>query len=112
VSSLLLGCLGGTSGTALLEAFAAEDRPSLGWAERNGGVLTALGAGGFGFRPHLSAATAAFGALGFAGFTSFGFVLEPFVREKHLFAGRKYKLGAALRTLQDLVMEFHVPFPP
>jgi hypothetical protein len=64
------------------------------------------------FRPHLPAATAAFGTLRFATFTTLWFVLETFVREKHLFPGRKYKLGATLRTLQDLVMEFHLPLPP
>jgi hypothetical protein len=73
-----------------------------------------LRAGRLGFRPHLPAVTttAAFRSLRFAAFTSLWFVLETFVREKHLLPGRKYKLGATLRTLQDLVMEFHVPLPP
>jgi len=68
------------------------------------------------FRPHLPAVaattTAAFRPFRFAAFTSLRFVLETFVRKKHLFPGRKYKLGATLRTLQDLVMEFHLPLPP
>jgi len=59
-----------------------------------------------------AAAPAAFGSFRFAAFTSFRFVFKTFVREKHLFAGRKYKLGATLRTLQDLVMEFHLRLPP
>jgi hypothetical protein len=83
------------------------------WPEGNRRFLAALRAGRLCFRPHLPAVTSAtFGTLRLAAFTSFRFVLEAFVREKHLFAGRKYKLGAALRTLQDLVMEFHLPLPP
>jgi len=74
-----------------------------------------LRAGRLCFRPHLpavAAPTAAFRSFRFAAFTSLRFVLETFVREKHLFPGRKYELGTALRTLQDLVMEFHLPLPP
>jgi hypothetical protein len=84
------------------------------WPEGNRRLFAALRAGRLRFRPHLPAATAsaAFCSLRFASFTSLGFVLEPFIREKHLFAGRKYKFGATLRTLQDLVMEFHLPLPP
>ena len=47
----------------------------------------------------------------FAPFTSLRFVLEAFVGEKHLFAGGKYKLGAALRTLQDPIVIFHEALP-
>jgi hypothetical protein len=97
---------------SLLEALPAKHRPALSWPEGNCRFFTALGAGGLRFRPHLPTTAAAFRALCFAAFTSLRFVLEAFVREKHLFAGRKYKLGAALRTLQDLVMEFHLPLPP
>jgi len=83
------------------------------WPEGNRSFLPTLRAGRLCFRPHLAATTAAaFGPLRFAGFTSFWFVLEALVREKHLFAGRKYELGTALRALQDLVMEFHLPLPP
>jgi hypothetical protein len=83
--------------------------------EGNCRFLSALRAGRFCFRPHLpavAAATTVFGSLRFAAFTSLRFVFETLIREKHLFARRKYKFGAALRTLQDLVMEFHVPVPP
>ena len=52
-----------------------------------------------------------FGASCFAPFTSFRFVLEALVGEKHLLAGGKYKLGAALRTLQDPIVIFHEALP-
>jgi len=58
-----------------------------------------------------AASATAFGALGFARFTAFWFVLEAFVGEKHLFAGGKHKLGATFRALQDLIVEFHDPLP-
>jgi hypothetical protein len=100
---------------ALLEAFPAKNRPPLGWPERDRGLLAALRAVGFGLRTHLQAAAvarpAAFGAPGFAGFASLGFVFETFVGEKNLFARGKYKLGAALRTLQDPIVIFHEALP-
>jgi hypothetical protein len=99
----------------LLEAFPAKHRATLRRPEGNRRFFAALRAGRLRFRPHLPAATsatAAFGPLRFAAFTSLRFVLESLVREKHLFPGRKYKLGATLRTLQDLVMKFHLPLPP
>ena len=55
--------------------------------------------------------TGALGASCFAPFTSLRFVLETLVGEKHLFAGGKYKLGAALRTLQDPIVIFHEALP-
>jgi len=57
-------------------------------------------------------ATAALGPFGFAGFATLGLVFEAFIREKHLFAGRKNELCAALRTLQHLVVVFHEPLSP
>ena len=103
----------------LLETLPAKYRASLCRPEGNRRFLSALRAGRFCFRPHLpavaaatAAAAAAFGSLCFAAFTSLRFVLETFVREKHLFAGRKYKLGTALRTLQNPVMKFHLWLPP
>jgi hypothetical protein len=99
----------------LLEAFPAKHGTPLRRPEGNRRFLPALRAGRFRLCPHLPAAataTAALGPLRFAAFTSFRFVLESFVREKHLLPGRKYKLGTALRTLQHLVMEFHLPLPP
>lgn len=96
----------------LLEALPAEHGPPLRGTEGNRGFFTALRAGRLRLRPHLTATATAFGALCFARLTSFGLILEALVREKHLFAGCKYKFGAAFRTLQDLVMEFHLPHPP
>jgi hypothetical protein len=68
------------------------------------------------FRSHLPASTSAattptFRSLCFAGFAPLRFVLESLIGEEHLFAGGKYKLGATLRTLQDLIVEFHEPLP-
>jgi hypothetical protein len=60
----------------------------------------------------MPAATPALGSLRFAGFTSFGFVLEAFVGEKHLFAAGEHELRTALRTLQHLVVVFHEPLSP
>jgi hypothetical protein len=110
---LILRC---AHGSALLKAFPAEHRAPLGWPERHGCFLAALRAICLGFRAHLQAAavgvtTATFGASCFATLTPFGFVLETFVGEKHLFAGGKYKLGAALRTLQDPIVIFHEALP-
>jgi hypothetical protein len=82
-------------GAALLKAFAAEDGAALRGAERNGGFLAALRTTGLSFRAHRrGSATAAFRALGFAGFTAFRFVFKTLIGEKHLFAAGKYKLGA------------------
>jgi len=60
----------------------------------------------------MTAATAALGPFGFAGFATLGFVLEALIREKHLFAGGKNELCTALRTLQHLVVVFHEPLSP
>jgi hypothetical protein len=96
-----------------LEAFPAKHRTSLGWPEGNCCVFPALRTSGFRFRSHrcVSAAATAFSPLCLAGFTSFWLVLKAFVGEKHLFTGSKYKLGAALRTLQHPIVEFHEPLP-
>jgi hypothetical protein len=53
--------------------------------------------------------TAGVRSLSFAALAPLRFVLKAFVGEKHLFAGSKYKLGATLRTLQDLIVVFHEP---
>ena len=55
--------------------------------------------------------TGALGASCFAPFTSLRFVLEALVGEEHLFAGGKYKLGVALRALQDPIVIFHEALP-
>jgi hypothetical protein len=81
----------------------------LGWFKGDGCFFAALRAGGFSFGSHLSAATTAtrLGALSFAAFATLRLVFEALVGEKHLFAGGKYELGTTLRTLQDLIVEFH-----
>ena len=103
---------GGTHGAALLEAFAAENRPALRGTEGYRGFLAALRTIGLGFGAHRSitpSASATFGALGFASLAALGLVLEALVRKKHLFARSKNKLGATLRALQDLIVVFHEP---
>ena len=107
--------LGSAHRAPLLEAFPAKDRAALRRAEGDGGVLAALRTGGFGLRPHLRRAicpaATTLGALGFAGFAAFRFVLEALVGEKHLLAGSKYEFSTAFGTLQDLIVEFHEPLP-
>jgi hypothetical protein len=74
-----------------------------------------LRARGFRLGSHLGGVSAAtsttLGALGFAAFATFGFVLKTFVGKKHLFAGCKNKLGTAFRTLQHPIVEFHERSP-
>src|SRR5712691_11445504 len=76
-------------GPALLEAFPAKHRPSLGRPEGNCGFLPTLRTVRLRLRTHrsgMSPATAAFGPLRFTGLTSLALVLEALVGEKHLFA--------------------------
>jgi hypothetical protein len=96
-----------------LEAFSAEHWPALRRTEGNRCFLAALRAGSFRFRSDLSAAPSAtaFSTLRFTCFAAFWLVLKSLVGEKHLFAGRKHKLGATFRALQDLIVEFHNPLP-
>src|SRR4029077_7430947 len=96
-------------GSSLLETFAAKHRASLRRAKRDGSFLSALRTTGLGLRTHRAAVCAArrLRALGLAGLTALGLALKTLTGEKHLFAGRKYKLGATLRTFQNLVMVFH-----
>jgi hypothetical protein len=74
-----------------------------------------LRARGFRLCSHLGGVSAApattLGALGFAAFATLRFVLESFISEEHLFAGCKYKLGTAFRTLQNPIVEFHERSP-
>jgi hypothetical protein len=44
-------------------------------------------------------------------FAMFGVVLELFIVEKQLLAGREHKLGAAIVALQYSVGEFHGRLP-
>jgi hypothetical protein len=105
------GYLGGAHSAALLKALAAENGAALSGTERHRRFLAALGTIGLGFGAHWGGAAppsaTAFGALGLATLAALGLVLEALVREKHLFARSKYKLGATLRTLQDLIVVFH-----
>jgi hypothetical protein len=96
----------------LLEALPAKDRPALRRTERHRSLLPALRTIRFRFGAHRgiassAAATTTFRALGLASLAALGLVLEALIREKHLFARSKYKLGATLRTLQDLIVVFH-----
>jgi hypothetical protein len=104
---------GGAERAALLEALAAKNGTSLSGPEGDSRFLSTLRASGFCFRAHLrGASSASFSALGLAALAPFRLVLEAFVGEKHLFAGRKNKFSAALRTLQHPVVVFHEPLSP
>src|SRR5260221_2175556 len=97
----------------LLKTFPAEYRAALRRPERHGGLFPALRTTGLGFRAHRAAiASRVFRALGFASLAPLGLILEALVGEEHLFATGKNKLGATLRALQNLVMEFHGSVPP
>jgi hypothetical protein len=80
----------------LLETFAAENGPSLGWLERDGSFFAALGAGGtgFGFVRDLArrGRTQHGDSLCLTNFAAFWFVLELFVVEEKLLAGRKNEI--------------------
>jgi hypothetical protein len=98
----------------LREALAAEDRTPLRGAERDGGFLAALGAGGARFHTK-KVVRVAHGlrggedghALGLAGLTALGFVLELFVAEEQLFPGSEDKVSAAVDAGQYLILKFH-----
>jgi len=96
-----------------LEALPAKDWSALSRLERYGGFLATLRACGFGFRPDRPSASSAsrFCTFCFASFAALRLVLEALVGEKHLLAGSKHKLGATLRTLQYLIVEFHGRLP-
>jgi hypothetical protein len=105
---------GGGGGSLLRETFAAEDRAPLRWPKRDCGLLAALRAGSPSFDASEVVSIARLGrggkdghALGLAGFTAFGLVLELFVVEKELFPGGKDKIGAAVDAGQYLVLKFH-----
>ncbi len=95
-------------GRQLLEAGAAQHRPTLSGSEGNRGVGTARRTGGPGFRAHFGAAPR---ALGLALFAVFGIVLELFVEKEQLLARSEYELGAAIDAFESLVDEFHGRYP-
>jgi hypothetical protein len=105
----------------LLKAFAAENWAPLRRFKRDGGFLTALGAGGASLRlvegllPGLARDSEHSDPFRLANLATLGLVLELLVMKKQLLAGGEYKVGTAVNTLQDLVLEFHLrdaPFTP
>src|SRR5258708_38104350 len=96
--------LGRAHGPPLLKALAAIHRAPLGRPEWNGCFLSALRAVRFRFRPHRTAAPAAFGSLRLAGFATLWFVLKAFVGEKDLFAAGRHALRTTLGKLDDFIV--------
>lgn len=92
----------------LLKTGPAEDRPALGWLERNRGWLTACRTGGPGFRAHFGCPV---GTLRLALLTALGVVRELFVVEEELLASREHELGAAIDALQNSIRKFHGRLP-
>jgi hypothetical protein len=100
----------GSGGSPLLEALPTENWPALCGLERDGGFLAAAGTVGPGFHSGTNHGVSRAGRgnpFGLAGLATFGFVLEVFIVEEQLFAGRKDEVSAAVNTLQNLVLEFH-----
>jgi len=96
----------------LLKAFAAVNWTSLGRLERDRSLFPALRTGRLGFGS-LKTVPLARGirALRLARFAPLGLVLKALIGEKHLFAGGKYKFGAAFRAFQNLILVLHVVLP-
>lgn len=97
----------GSSVALVLEALAAEDRPSLRGFEGNGGLDPAIRADGAGLGARDSGSGRAAsgthrrtGAPGLAGLAPFGVVLKLFVEEKELFAGSEDELSTAICASQ------------
>jgi hypothetical protein len=94
----------------LLEALPTEDGPALRRFEGHSSLLPTPGTTGSGLHSRVVAwrgASQGGDAFRFAGFTTFGLVLELFVVEKELFTGSKNEVGAAVDTFQNLILEFH-----
>jgi hypothetical protein len=94
----------------LLEALPAKDWTTLRRLEGDGSLLAAART----IRPsfHLRVIAGRGGSyrggpFGLAGFATFRFVLELLVVEEQLFTSCKHEVGAAVYTLQNLVLEFH-----
>jgi hypothetical protein len=103
----------GPSELSGLEAFLAEDGPSLRWPERHCRLFSTCGARGRclypfpGDRP-TSRTT---GALAFAGLAALRLVLEVLVGEKLLLPGRPDKLCATVHAPEYPVLELHRSLP-
>lgn len=95
----------------LLKTLAAEDRASLCRFEGNGRVLATLrtsGSGlGFGGRLSWNRRPQNGNSFCLTGLTTLWFVLELLVVKKQLFARGENKVGTAVDTLENLVLEFH-----
>ena len=99
----------------LLEAFAAEDRPPLGWTEWDRGLLTARRAVGRRLDALTGDACTGGGAgraLGLAALAPFRFVLEILVGKEQLFTRRPEELGPAVHAVEGFVLELHRPYLP
>src|ERR1700674_3473359 len=114
VPLLRSGRSGGGDVPLLGKTFAAEHRPALRGAEGHGSLLATLGAGSTGLHAGVVVSVARnWGsgedshALGLAGLTALGLVLELLVVKEELFARGEHELGAAVDTGQYLVLKFH-----
>jgi len=106
------GCSGGGHLPLALETLAAEYGTSLGWPERDRGVLATLRAGGPGFYLGWTLSGGRRRSqhghpFHLAGFAALGFVLELLIVKKQLLAGCKHEVCATVDALQHLVLEFH-----
>ena len=104
--------LGGSSDYfALLKALPAKHWTTLRGLKRYGCFPLAPGADGLGFNPLIIAAilrqSQGLGPLAFAVFAAFGFVLKLLIVKEELFPGGEDEVGAAVYTLENLVLELH-----
>jgi hypothetical protein len=103
-------------GTLLLETFAAEYRTSLRRFKGYSSFLAAFRTNGASFNLRVCTGggdTQGRRALRLAGFTTLGFVFELLIVEEKLLTGGEDKVGAAVDTLENLVLKFHrTPFKP
>jgi len=91
-----------------LKAFAAQYWTPLRRLERNRGLMTAVRAGGAGFRTYRRSAR---GPLRLAKLAPLRIVPELLVMKEKLFPCGEYKLIPAIHTLKNLVDELHLSFP-
>jgi hypothetical protein len=92
-----------------LEAFPAEYRPPLSWAEWHGGFPAALRTVGGRFDLRVTSGPT-FLTLPFAGFAALGLVPEILVGEKLLFTRCEYEIGAAVDALKYSILKlWHLP---